>query len=457
MPTAIENSTHKHPAFPNMSLFAHSKRGNGQASWYLRVTFSRAEQSVRSLKYPYIPDNEGNRVEADKKAIIVYYELDKRRQQGLTNKRQSLLKLLDRFLREATDNTEENNSFTERGMEPPHLVAGGRSPLDREKLLHITHVITNLIKPFFEQEKYKGRAIDGLTPQDIEDWSKWRQKKNPKLANGTFNKHSRVLRSFFKWAKEQGYLYAVPEIKEFREDIRENRRPDMSDKQYRQLIDYIRGRYENKENKRVDAKIYQRLFYLYICTIDATGIRPFNSEKNAIKHSDVQIKKDKAGEIKSILVRRKEKGKQYMAIADRHWAGIYEDICAIQEAHNMDTEYLFAHPFSTATNTKNEPIKSFNTQWSKAMDFLDWNKKGDKQKNRISKYSIRHRYVARRLKNKDISFEDLSQVVGSSPAMLYKVYWHFSAERDYERLMTKGYEERKNKVEYDEHGLPRLQ
>ena len=114
MPTAIENSTHKHPAFPNMSLFAHSKRGNGQASWYLRVTFSRAEQSVRSLKYPYIPDNEGNRVEADKKAIIVYYELDKRRQQGLTNKRQSLLKLLDRFLREATDNTEENNSFTER-------------------------------------------------------------------------------------------------------------------------------------------------------------------------------------------------------------------------------------------------------------------------------------------------------------------------------------------------------
>jgi|APSaa5957512535_1039671.scaffolds.fasta_scaffold220967_1 hypothetical protein len=94
MPKAIENSSHKHPAFPNMSLFAHSKSEHGQANWYLRVTFSRSEQSVRSLKYPYIPNDEGNRLEADKKAIKVYYELDKRRQQGLSNKRQSLLKLL---------------------------------------------------------------------------------------------------------------------------------------------------------------------------------------------------------------------------------------------------------------------------------------------------------------------------------------------------------------------------
>ena len=94
MPKAIENPTHKHPAFPNMSLFAHSKSEHGQANWYLRVTFSRSEQSVRSLKYPYIPNDEGNRLEADKKAIKVYYELDKRRQQGLSNKRQSLLKLL---------------------------------------------------------------------------------------------------------------------------------------------------------------------------------------------------------------------------------------------------------------------------------------------------------------------------------------------------------------------------
>ena len=456
MPKAIENSQHKHPASPNMSLFAHSTHDDGQAYWYLRVTFSRTEQSVRSLKVPYIPNDERNRLEAEKIAKDVYYDLDRRREQGLTNKRQSLIKLLDRFLQEVTDNTKENISFTERGMNPPHLLPGGRSHLDKDKLLHITHVITNIIKPFFQQEKYKGRAVDGLKPRDIEDWGKWRQKEYPKLANGTLNKHSRVFRSFFKWAKEQGYLYAVPEIKEFKEDIRENRRPDMSNSRYKQLTDYIKNRYENQETPRVDSKIYQRLFYLYICTIDATGIRPFNSEKNAIKHEDVSIKRNKAGEIKSILVRRKEKGKQYMAIADRHWAGIYEDICAIQKAHDMDTEYLFAHPFSTWQCNKNDPIKSFDTQWAKAMDFLGWNKKGDKQKDRISKYSIRHRYVARRLKNKDISFEDLAQIIGSSPTMLYKVYWHFSAERDYERLMSTGYEERKNKIEYDENGLPRL-
>jgi hypothetical protein len=35
-----------------------------------------------------------------------------------------------------------------------------------------------------------------------------------------------------------------------------------------------------------------------------------------------------------------------------------------------------------------------------------------------------------------------------------KVYWHFEAERNYERLMSKGYPENKNAIkEYDEDGI----
>jgi hypothetical protein len=81
-----------------MSLFAQPVKGEGTAGWYTRVTFSRTNQSVRSLKLPYIPDNGKNKIEAEKKASQVFYELDNRHQQGLTNKRTSMLKLIDRFL-----------------------------------------------------------------------------------------------------------------------------------------------------------------------------------------------------------------------------------------------------------------------------------------------------------------------------------------------------------------------
>lgn len=454
MPKALDNSTHKHPAFSNMSLFAHTKREDGAANWYLRVTFSKTEQSVRSLKHPYIPNNEPNRIEADKKAVTVYYELDKRRQQGLTNKRQSLLKLMDRFLRELKEKTEENTQYAERERTPPNIISGGKSPLDKAKLAHIDHVMKKIVRPFFEKPKYKNRSIDGLVKKDIADWSKWRQSKNKKWANGTLNKQNRVFRSFFKWAVDQGYMFAIPEITEFKMDIREGRRPDMTDGQYNELLDYIRNRY-NDETKRTDARVYQRLFYLYIVTIDATGIRPFNSEKNAIKKQDVRIKRGRNGEIESILIRRREKDKEYDAVADPHWAGIYEDIMAIHEAWEIDSEYLFAHPIDSWHSKKNTPIGSFNTQWNKAVKELGWNKVGDRQKDRISKYSIRHRYAARRyLHNKDVSMEELAQIMGTSPNMIYKVYWHFSAEKNYEKLMAKGYKENKDRVTlYDDLGI----
>ena len=144
MPKVISSSSHKHPAFSNIGIFAQPVKGDGQANWYAQITFSRNERIVRSLKIPYIPNDERNKDEADKAAIQVYYELDKRRQQGLTNKRQSLLKLIDRFLKEQKQQTEENIEYVERGMNPPHIVAGGKSPLDKGKMAHINHTMRNL-------------------------------------------------------------------------------------------------------------------------------------------------------------------------------------------------------------------------------------------------------------------------------------------------------------------------
>ena len=461
MPTPIKGSTYKHPSFPNMSLFAQPVKGEGTAGWYTRVTFSRTNQSVRSLKLPYIPDNGKNKIEVEKKASQVFYELDNRHQQGLTNKRTSMLKLIDRFLNELDEKTKENTKFVERQMTPPHTIAGGKTPLDTAKWLQIEWVMNEIVKPFFQQDAYKSRSIDSLQKRDIEAWSHWRLREKQfelkkKWANGTLNKQNRVLRSFFKWAVDLGYMLGVPEIKEFKEDMRASRRPEMTEDQYEQLIEYLRKGYTDARENEVN-RVYRRLFYLYICTIDATGIRPWNSPQNAIKKDDVKIKRDSKGDIESILITRREKGKEYQAVADRQWADIYDDILILHKAWEMDSEYLFAHPITKGSlgRFKNAPIGSFDSQWNNAMKHFGWAKKGDKQQNRISKYSLRHRYACRRyLQNQDISLEELAQIMGSSPRVLYQVYWHYKTEKNYKRLMAHGYERKHDRVRlFDDFGI----
>ena len=461
MPIALEGTTFKHPNFDNVSLFAQPIPNSDRITWYTRISFTRENRPTRSLKLPYIPGDEGNKKEALEKALKIYYELDKRHQQGLSNKRTSILKLLERYKNKIKKEAEENDIFVANNKTPPHKLPGGKTPLDQPKYRHIEMVIDNMVAPFFETKKYNTRSLDSLTRRDIEDWSLFRltevqTRLNQTWANGTLNKQNRVLRAFLKWAVEQGYIIGVPEIKDFKEDIRASRRPEMTAEQYTKLLKYVEKEYCNTRNTDVN-RVYMRFFYLYLATIDSTGIRPFNSPKNAIKKEDVKIKRGKGGDIESILIRRREKGKEYDAVADRQWADIYDDIMVLHKAWNIDSEYLFAHPYTNENmgRYKNAPIGTFNTQWNRAMQYFGWAKKGDKQQDRISKYSIRHRYVCRRyLHNKDITLEELAQVTGSSPSVLYAVYWHYKAEKNYARLMSSGYETKPGRVRlFDSQGI----
>jgi hypothetical protein len=254
-------------------------------------------------------------------------------------------------------------------------------------------------------------------------------------------------------------MLAAPEIKEFKEDMRASRRPEMTEDQYEELLEVLDKGSTDKNTDEV-TRTYRRLFYLYICTIDACGCRPWNSTQNALKKKDVNITRDpKTKEIESITIERREKGKTYYAVADRQWAEIYDDIMVIHKAWGIESEYLFAHPVTRANlkRYKNAPIGSFDTQWKNITgeDGLKWNKKGAKQQDRISKYSIRHRYACRRyLNNKDISLEELAQVMGSSPRVLYQVYWHYQVEKNYKRIMVHGYETKTGRVRlYDNFGI----
>ena len=56
--------------------------------------------------------------------------------------------------------------------------------------------------------------------------------------------------------------------------------------------------------------------------------------------------------------------------------------------------------------------------------------------------------------NKDTRIEELARIVGSSPRMLFDIYWHFDTQQKYDELVTGGYQENWERVRlYDNFGI----
>jgi len=56
--------------------------------------------------------------------------------------------------------------------------------------------------------------------------------------------------------------------------------------------------------------------------------------------------------------------------------------------------------------------------------------------------------------NKDIRIEELAQIAGSSPRMLFDIYWHFETQQKYDELVTGSYEQNLEHVRlYDNFGI----
>ena len=162
MPSALRGTTYKHPSFKNVSLFAQPIKGSDTINWYTRVTFPKKVQSVRSLKLPYIPNDAKNKAEAEQKATEIYYELDKRHQQGLSNKQTTIVKLIDRFLKETEQKTQENMASNNAGKSAPHILDGGKTPLNQEKFEQLKWVMREIIQPYFQLKDNKHKTLDAL-------------------------------------------------------------------------------------------------------------------------------------------------------------------------------------------------------------------------------------------------------------------------------------------------------
>ncbi|KRO78897.1 MAG: hypothetical protein ABR85_07085 [OM182 bacterium BACL3 MAG-120619-bin3] len=462
MPRTISGSKRKHPHIDKLTLFASPDSKGIRSIWQCRASFGRARSPVRSLELDYIKDDPKNLAKAERKAADWFYELEKDWRLGLPLRKTSVASAAEQYIEEALEGLKQNRELDEidsAKARPRRLIPGGSSAWNKENFRQSKWVIENLITCYSDFRHGDLRLINFREIQNWSEWrSTWKQKElNRRWTSGTLNKQNRVLRSVFKWARMKGLIDTIPEIKDVPESLRNSRRPEMTQHQYTTLLQYIENKYINEKDPALE-RVYQRLFYLWLCTIDATGVRPWKDAKNAIKMRDIDIKMtSNAKDVEHIIIRRKEKGREYSAVADKQWLNIYEDILAIRKAWGVTSEYLFAHPVTIEKRRiiKNEPVLSFRGQWRRAVEELGFAKKGDPQQKRIAPYSIRHRYAARRyLYNKDITLEDLAQVMGSSPRVLYEVYWHYKATDNYQDLVAHGYQLREGRVRLlDDYGI----
>ena len=177
-----------------------------------------------------------------------------------------------------------------------------------------------------------------------------------------------------------------------------------------------------------------------------------------MKWDDIETVFTDDGDIQSITIKRDEKSHIYEAVADEHWYDIYQDLKMLHKAWEIDSPYVFAHPLSMGKIIKGAPILSYKRQWNGATKKFGWAEKGAAQKDRLSPYSIRHRYARRRLQVDPsdphyIPTIKLAQAMGTSPDLLHRLYVEKNSKQDWSELTYAGYKRNPNSIRvYDDLG-----
>ncbi len=409
--------------------------------YYLRINLPKRQQFIRSLKEKVDRGKEAE-VNAISKARSLYREVRDRMDLGIPIKKHTVARLCEIFLKDGREGTQVN---LEAGKKIAKVM-GGKGFWSKPMLSHTETTIREYILPFFTRNEYSGKSIDKITQRDIDQWIAWRAKKFPDETPSTYAHRNTTMRHLFRLAQRIGERFEPPKIDDIPKEISRRRRPEISEDQYMELLSYVRGRYSDNwewQNK------YAYLFYQWLETLNHTGIRPFNSQQNAIKME--QIRRTVVDGDERLTLERYEKDKEYIAVASPYWARTLDRLEVFYNQHGIskDREYLFVHPETINGNKiiKGEPIQNFRRQWSTAMKHLGWNEGKTEQRERIAPYSIRHRYAGRRLLTNDITPIELAQIMGTSLEMISAIYRHYTVEQHYGRL-TKGDLEANIEVDY---------
>jgi len=440
---SINESIGKIEIAPNAYIFAR------KGIFALRVNLPQRKQFVRSLKIN-IEDGAEARKNAIAKARNLYDEISERLRADLPIRKLTILDLCGEFLKEGIEGLKVN---TESGKDFARI-NGGRGIWTKASLSLFQTTINRMIIPFFGKKDLIDKDITQINQRDIDKWLAWRIQTFPKDAPSTFAKRNITMRHIFRLAQRKGERFTPPQIQDIPKEISKRRRPEISEDQYIELLGHVRAVYSKQ---RLDgSQIWGRdqkfayLFYGWLETINHTGIRPWTTLKNAIKMEHISRDTDSNGN-ETLTLQRYEKSKAYVAVASPYWKRTLDRLEVFYKSFGIteDREYLFVHPETIGGMRieKGRPIINFKRQWGTALKHLEWNEGKTEQSERISPYSIRHRYAGRRLINNEISAIELSQIMGTSLKMISDIYLHYSAKANYQRL-TKGDLDANEEVDY---------
>jgi integrase len=363
-------------------------RGDGRIILYRRADIQSPNWTAR-LK---IPDTVGYVVksaktpddfEARRFAEELYYQLEGRSRRGEPVKSPTFKWVFEQW---------KASLSMDRKVRSAKYVDGNIRRMEIWALPHLGQLPINTIN-------------ESILAQHIQ-WRVDQAKKPPAIA--TLRTERTVLNQIFRFAKREGYISDTPEIT--LPTLRQNSRPDIPDKEWRQLYTFLRGYVKDAQDKRR----HRERFYLqhYILILANSGIRV--GEARHLRRRDISSTKTLSGQKRLIFTVRGKTGEREVVCME-HVERYVERLRKLRSEEvkklNHD-EPIFCHP-------DGKPIGSFKKGFEHVLDGAGI-LYGSDGKKRVP-YSLRHTYATMRI-SEGVSVFQLAANMGTSVEMIENFY-----------------------------------
>ena len=432
--------------------------------WYLRITLSGDKRIERALKVQHIDDR------STELAIDVgeekYSKIKQRYLDGLTEEEKDVITYGTEFLADAKKSLEENKKLVRGGYDPIHRnILTGKMLWDDKNYNQQVYQYQMVIKPFFGRDKYK-KPIAQINPRDIREWDSWRKlearKNKEPWSPSTIQKQNTCLRFIFKWAELQGERFTPPALPEMPKNLALRRRPDVDDDTFKEIYSYLRDRNGMNPESEVAPhlpdwkKDNYYVFYCYLEMLEHFGIRG-GVGTNPVKMEDIKREEDKEGQVQFYLRRVEKNRDPYEAAGYRYFDKTWNRLNRFYEGKGIyDRTYLFEHWKDRGKDIeRGDPIKSFRKAWNTMAEEIGFNQGTTDTTKKIVPYSIRHRYIGRRLMESGANPIIIAKSVGTSLQMIDKIYLHYEVRKNYDKLVQTEIDHERLVDIYDTNGMVR--
>ncbi len=437
--------------------------GTTKSYWYLRITRPKGKRIERAIGVQHFDDASTD--EAIDVGEEIYNTIKQRFLDGLTEVQKDIVAYAKEFLDAGEKAYKENEKLVEQGYPPVHKNPLGTMLWNKKNWEQQEYQFRMILEPFFSQPKYQ-KPIAQINPRDISEWDTWR-KMNAKKSEGvwspsTIQKQNTHLRFAFKWAQLQGERFNPPKLPELEKNLALRRRPEVDDETFKAIYSYLRDRNGmNPESEVIEHLPAWKIdnyyvFYCYLETLEWFGIRGGLGD-NPIKMSDIKREMGADGRPQFYMTRVEKSKPPYEAAGYRYWEKTWTRLNRFYEARDMaDRTYLFEHWKDRPPSIKKgQPIKSFRKAWNTMATEIGFNEGVTETNKKIVPYSIRHRYIGRRLMESGANPLIIAKSCNTSIQMIDKIYLHYQVRKNYDELVKTDIDATKLVDIYDDNGMVR--